>query len=376
MSSDNSPNTATFRVAIVSAVKHDYVARGILSHRRFQAVVVTDEADCPEWVHERNQKLADELSVPYVHGLEEAFAEYHPDVAVVSSEAERHCELSLVAAEHGLHIVQDKPMSTRVDSCDALVEAIDRNGVTFMMWNRNFLPSVIQARDCVQRGEIGNVRSIHVDFYFAKDAGDPLGTRRPDDPPLNWLETLKGFHATGADGGVGVKPMGEFENEAVYPLAYIHSIVNRRIERVFARATSHFHQLHADNDVEDLASISLEMSRGTYGSICVGRIGNASHPNIGEIKIHVVGSEGSLVISEARPEAATYYRDRPSSEFTHARLANENDWLLADHFAQSIDTKGQPCLDVETSRAICATVHAALESSRSNQVVSVAHRKT
>ena len=362
---------AVYRVAIISAVKHDYVARGILSHRRFQAVVVTDENDCPDWVHERNQKLADDLGIPYVRGVEQAIAAHRPDVAVVSSEAERHCDLSIIAANHDLHIVQDKPMSTRLEACDRLVETVDRQGVKFMMWNRNFLPAVIQAREAVQRGDIGIVRSVHIDFYFAKDAGPPLDSAEKNQPPLNWLEAMKGFHAAGADGGVGVKPMGELENEAIYPLAYIHSIVNRRIERVFARATSHFHQLHSDNGVEDLASISLEMSRGTYGSICIGRIGNASHPNLGEIKLHLVGSEGSLVVAEPRPEIATYCQGRPDGEFTHERLANENDWLLADHFANAIDNDTPTCLDVHSSRAICATAIAALESSRTNKVVNV-----
>ncbi|MCA9216990.1 MAG: Gfo/Idh/MocA family oxidoreductase [Planctomycetales bacterium] len=362
------------RVAIVSAVKHDYVARGILSHNRYHPVVVTDEADCPDWIHSRNQMLADQLGVPYVRGVETAIREHRPDVAVVSSEAARHCELSVIAAKNKLHIVQDKPMSTQLESCDALVDAVEENGVKFMMWNRNYLPAIVKAREAVQRGDIGTLRSIHVDFYFAKDAGPPLGSRSADDPPLNWLEMQKEFHATGADGGVGTTALGEFENEAIYPLAYIHSIVDRRVERVFARATSHFHQLHHDNGVEDLASISMEMSRGTYGSICIGRIGNASHPNVGEIKLHLVGTEGSLVISEARPEIATYYKGQPDTEFTHQRLANDNDWLLADHFAQAIDSDSPTCLDVRSSRAICSTVHAALKSSQINSVVSVEHR--
>ncbi len=372
--STESASRSDYRVAIISAVKHDYVARGILSHRRFQATVVTDQAECPDWIHDRNQRLADELGVPYVRGVEQAIADYRPDVAVVSSEAERHCELSIIAAKNNLHIVQDKPMSTDVESCDQLVDAVDEHNVKFMMWNRNYLPAVAQAREAVQRGDIGVVRSIHIDFYFAKDAGPPIGSAEAGATPMNWLETLKEFHSTGADGGVGVKPMGELENEAVYPFAYIHSIVNRRIERVFARATSHFHQLHNDNGVEDLASISLEMSRGTYGSICVGRIGNASHPNLGEIKIHLVGSEGSMVVSEARPEIATYHAGQTADDFTHGRLANENDWLLADHFANAIDANGSTCLDVHSSRAICAAVQAALESSRTNKVVSVMHR--
>ena len=109
----------------------------------------------PDWVHERNDKLAGELGIPYVRDVERAIADYDVQVAVVSSQAERHCDLSVRAANSGLHIVQDKPMSTSVSECDRVVEAVERSGVKFMMWNRNFMPAVLQARDTVASGAIG-----------------------------------------------------------------------------------------------------------------------------------------------------------------------------------------------------------------------------
>ncbi len=370
--SSSSP-TKKYRVAILSVVKHDYVAKGLLSHARFEPVVVADDPDQPEWVHERNQKFASEFDVPYVRDVERAMAQYAPDVAVVSSEAERHCDLSVRAANAGLHVVQDKPMSTKLSECDRVIEAVERNAVRFMMWNRNFLPAVLQARDAVREGKIGTLRAIHVDFYFAKDAGPPIGTSQPGDPPLDWLECLKAAHATGADGGVGRDAMGELEVEGIYPLAYIHMIAGVHVQRVFARTASHFHQLHADNQVDDLATVTLEMENNLLGSLCLGRIGNASHPDIGEIKLHVIGSVGSLVVSEARPEVGVYYRGQPDLEFPHVRVANHNDWLLADDFARAIDTGGETSLGARDGRAICATVHAAMQSAREGVPITVAH---
>ena len=59
-----------FRTAVVSVVKHDYIANGILSHARFVPVVVTDDADQPEWVHARNQQYADTLPKMLVRRLD------------------------------------------------------------------------------------------------------------------------------------------------------------------------------------------------------------------------------------------------------------------------------------------------------------------
>ena len=102
-----------FRCAVLSAVKHDYVARGMASHPRFELVVVADDPHVPDWAHERNQQFADAFRIPYVRDVERALREFDVQVAIVSPEAERHCDLSIRAARAGKHVVQDKPLATR-----------------------------------------------------------------------------------------------------------------------------------------------------------------------------------------------------------------------------------------------------------------------
>jgi predicted dehydrogenase len=333
---------------------------------------VADDADQPDWVHQRNQKFADEFRIPYVRDVQRALAEHDVQVAVVSSQVERHCDLSIRAIERGLHVIQDKPMSHTLAECDRLLALIQRRPVKFLMWNRNFLPAVLHARELIAEGAIGSPYAIHVDFYFAKDAGPPKGTRPPADPPMNWQKHQIAAHADGSDGGLAVRPLGELEIEGIYPLAYLRMLTGASVQRVFARTARHFHQLNVDNDVEDLGTLSLEMERGLVGTLCIGRIGKASHPDIGEIKLHVLGERGGLVISEARPEVAIYYRGQPPAEFRHRRLASDNDYRLLDNFLEAIENHGETILDARASRQICATVEAALASARTGQCVAVA----
>src|SRR5205809_6993723 len=98
-----------FRCAVLSVVKHAYVPRGVASHPRFELAVVADDPDRPEWAHERNQKFADEFGIPYVRDVERALAEHGAEVAVVSSEVDRHADLSVRAAKCGLHVINAKP---------------------------------------------------------------------------------------------------------------------------------------------------------------------------------------------------------------------------------------------------------------------------
>jgi predicted dehydrogenase len=366
-----SPPGKKFRCAVLSVLKHDYVARGVASHPRFELVVVADDPLIPDWGHERNQQFADANRIPYVRDIEQALRDFNIDVAIVSPEAERHCDLSIRAALAGKPVVQDKPLATCRSDADRLVEVIERTGVKFLMWNRNFIPGVMHARQQIADGVIGRPQSIHVDFFFAKDAGPPKGTRLPGYPPMNWQAHLIAAHVDGSDGGLGRQPMGELAIEGIYPLGYVRLLTGVEVCRVFARSATHFHQLNADNGVEDLASVTLEMEGGLIGTLAIGRIGAASHPSGGEIKLHVLGSEGALVVSEARPEVGIYYRNQPPKEHRQRRVASENDFCLAENFAQAMDNDGDTILNARASRAIFATVEAALESCRTGQPVDV-----
>ena len=360
-----------YNFVVLSVVKHSYVALAMAAHPRFTPVVVADDPDQPVWVHERNEEFARQFKIPYVKDVEKSFRNFDVQVAVISSQAERHCDLSVRAANAGLHVVQDKPMSTLVSECDRAVEAVERNKVKFLMWNRNYIPALVQAREAIENGEIGTLQAIHVDFYFAKDSGPPRGSRKSGEPPMDWEQRQIEAHAIGADGGVGKTPMGELQIEGIYPLAYIHMLAGVPVRKVFARTTAHFHQVNVDNDVDDLSTVTLEMEGGMVGSLCIGRIGAASHPDIGEIKNHLLGSKGALVISETRPEVGIYYKDQPPLEHKHVRIANDNEFQLAENFARAIDTDGDTIVDARAGRAICAIVAAALESGRTGKPVEV-----
>ena len=352
-----------------SVVKHDYLAKAVQAHPSFEIVVVADNADVPDWVHQRNKQFAIELGISYIPDLNKALKEFDIQVAVVSSEAERHCELSVQALQAGLHVVQDKPMSTKITECERVVTAVKESGKKFMLWSRNFLPSLVQAQREIKDGTIGVLKAIHVDFYFSKDAGPPIGSRSTDDPPINWLERQLEAHSDGSDGGVGVEPMGELQIEGVYPLSYIHMLTQKRVHRVFARTTAHFHQANADNKVDDLATVTLEMDDDVLGTLSIGRIGAASHPDIGEIKLHIIGSMGALVISEARPEVSVYHRAQPDLEFRKIRGNDSNNFLLMENFKTAIEQDMDTVLDATAGRDIAKVVASAIESGKTGQVV-------
>ncbi len=352
MSSSETSRT-TYRVLALSAAKHDYVALAFKDHPRFEVVGVADEPDAAGWVHERNRRLASDLGTAYEPDIDAAIARRAPNVAVVSPEAARHARLSVRAAQAGLHVVQDKPMAPNVADCDAIVAAVERAGVQFLLWNRNTHPAIEDARRIVQAGEIGEPRAVHVDFFFCKDAGVLLDSDEDEDVPDSWLGE------------------GELRVEGIYPLAYIRHVLNLDATRVFARTASHFFQRHAARGVEDLASLTFDLAGGAVGSLCIGRIGRPSHPNLGEIRLHLLGSSGSLVVAEPRPEIAVYTRGLAPDDFRNRRTDTEHDRRQVDLLAEALDSGGDTLLTARQGRHIAAIVEAALASARSGRAEAV-----
>jgi predicted dehydrogenase len=342
---------------VLGAVKHEYVVHGVAAHPRFQVAVVADDPGVAAGTHERNARLATAYGVPYLRDVERALADFDVQVAIVCPEVDRHVELSVRAARAGKHVIQDKPLTTRREDADRLVEAVERAGVRFLMWNRNDFPGVAHAREQIAAGAVGRPRAIHVDFYFAKDAGPPRGAS----PAA----------AAAAAAAAGWEPMGELTIEGIYPLGYVRALAGAEVRRVFARTAAHFHQRNVDHGVEDLASVTLELEGGLLATLAIGRIGAASHHSDGEISLRVLGTAGALVAAEARPEAGVYYRGQPPGEARQRRLANRYEYVLAEDFARAIDTGGETAMDARASRRIFATVAAALESARSGQPVDV-----
>lgn len=365
------PWKTTYRVLVLSVVKHAYLPDAVAAHPRFELVAVADDADRPDWTHERNQRYADQHGIPYSQDVESALRDIGCDIAVISSEAERHCDLAMRAVKAGLHIIVDKPLSPDVQECADLSDQVKQSGVKAMVWSRNFLPALMEAQSALNEGAIGNLVAIHCDFYFSKDAGPPKQSETPGQPLIDWLERQLEAHADGSDGGVGVRPMGELQIEGIYPLAYIHGLCGSPVDRVFASTATHFHQANVDNGVDDLAALSFVLENGVIGSLAIGRIGAASHPDIGEIKLHLIGTKGALVISEARPEIGLYYNDQPQHEFKHIRIANDNDFLLMDAFADALDHDAKLPLDVEAACSIARTISAAQQSAMNGKEVKV-----
>lgn len=191
-----------------------------------------------------------------------------PDVDVVDicSPQRSHREVALAAAAAGKHILTEKPIATVPGEAVAMIDAARRAGVTLgVMHNYLFFPELLAAHRIVASGELGDVRTVVMNFLGVPDlpGADPAGP--------SWRHDLRS-----AGGGVLM--------DMLHVLYVAEDLLGLPVERVSAHVSAHGSQ----SSVEALATCRLE----TEQAVALVNVGWG----IGPGGIVVAGDEGWLEI--------------------------------------------------------------------------------
>jgi len=118
------------------------------------------------------EDAAKSLGIPKAYGsYEELLAD--PEIEAIYNPLPNHLHVpwSIQAAEAGKHVLCEKPLSLSVEEAKTLMSVRDRTGVkmgeAFMVKTH---PQWLRVRDLIQKGVVGNLRSIVGAFsYFNRD---------------------------------------------------------------------------------------------------------------------------------------------------------------------------------------------------------------
>ena len=112
--------------------------------------------------------FADEHQAPNAFGsYKELFECKEVDVVYIATPHTLHSELSIMAMNHGKHVLCEKPMGVNSDELKKMIVAAQDNKVFLMeaLWSR-FNPTIKKVKDLVDTGEIGPLAYVHADFAF------------------------------------------------------------------------------------------------------------------------------------------------------------------------------------------------------------------
>ena len=115
-------------------------------------------AGARQWVGERNGIPAERQYADY----RELIDRERPDLIVIGSQPEQRAERVVYAAEHGVRaIYAEKALSSTMQEADAIVEAVEKNGVAFNMGTqRRWDPGYDRVKEIVNSGELGKLKTL------------------------------------------------------------------------------------------------------------------------------------------------------------------------------------------------------------------------
>jgi predicted dehydrogenase len=142
------------RAAIVGT---GYVARVHAHALRALGVPVT--AVCGR---STTRAFAEEIEARPYDDLAELLDAGPADVLHICTPNAVHAEQTLLALDHGLHVVCEKPLAVSSDEADTMVDAVRRAGlIGATCYHVRAYPLVEHMRVAVEAGTIGTVRSVH-----------------------------------------------------------------------------------------------------------------------------------------------------------------------------------------------------------------------
>ncbi|NIO10499.1 MAG: Gfo/Idh/MocA family oxidoreductase [Deltaproteobacteria bacterium] len=88
------------------------------------------------------------------------------NVVYVATPNELHAQHAIIAAEHGKHVICEKPMAITLDEAHRMIEAVERNNVRYVQGHSKiFRPTFRKMGEIIVSGRLGRVIQIHTWMY-------------------------------------------------------------------------------------------------------------------------------------------------------------------------------------------------------------------
>ncbi len=76
-----------------------------------------------------------------------------------------HAENTITAAERGVHVILEKPMTITLEDATRMVEAAEKHGIRLLMHSHASDPPIVKMREIIASGRLGRLIGIHTLSY-------------------------------------------------------------------------------------------------------------------------------------------------------------------------------------------------------------------
>ncbi len=250
------------------------ISTGGIAHTFAKGLAQTDTGYALA-VGSRNQESADAFADEF--GIERRYASYEallsdPDIQAVyiATPHPMHAEWAVKAAQHGKHILLEKPATVNFPETMAILEAVKANNVFFMeAFMYRCHPQTAKIVELIREGAIGKVRIINAAFSF----------QAKYEPERRWLNP--------ALGGGGILDIG------CYCMSMARLIAGTAMGKTFADPVS----IKAFGHVGELGCDEYTSAVMLFDDNIIANISCGIQLNQ-ENAVRIFGSEGNIYIPE------------------------------------------------------------------------------
>lgn len=226
----------------------------------------------------RAQAFAAERGIPAAAGSVAELLELGLDAISVCTPHPTHEEVVVAAAEAGVHVLCEKPISTSAAAASRMIEAAAAGGITFgVVFQRRFWPGAQKVRQAIADGTLGIPMLGHCRVLLHRGR--------------DYYESAPWRGTWAADGG------GVLMTQAIHYIDLLQWFMGEPVE-VYGRAGAF--ALGDAIEVEDTASAVITFASGATATLSATV---AATPNLGS-ELTVTGSSGATVTIGEYPEGS------------------------------------------------------------------------
>ena len=185
-----------------------------------------------------------------------------------------HYKIAKPFIENKVHIICDKPLTATIDEAVKLEKIVKKHKVVFALThNYSAYPMLREAKSIVEKGKIGKVMLINVEY----PQGYTVGIKKKEEASILKWRLDKNMCGPSMI-------LSEIGTHAYHLLRYV---TNLEVKEVAAEVTS----LSSDLTVDDNAFLLLRMDNNSRGTVWVS---SAATGGENGLKIRVYGNKGSV----------------------------------------------------------------------------------
>lgn len=217
---------------------------------------------------------AGEAGVDFSRDLD-AYLEWTVDGIYIGTRPSRHPEVVESAADHGVHVMCDKPLAIDLAAADAILETVAGAGVGLCVPFRPLFQEPVRiALDRIRSGAVGEVQAMYAVKY-----GRPPSTA-PGGMDTDW------FHDPDEAGFGGFGDIGSHALDAMARIA------GSRPTRVYARIGA-----AGPGGIDDLGTAHIEFGDGPHGILSAGWVNPQGSPRWLEVRFEILTTTHAFVVS-------------------------------------------------------------------------------